>query len=226
VLRQVQQPGDADDQVQQQVGGHQTDGDPDRLPEPLEEDRAEDGDEEERDRDLLPLQHPGGERVLQDVRRRVGRREGDGDDEVGGDEAEQDEDEQLAPPPGEQPLQHGDGTLAVGALPGDPAVHRQGPEQGEEHQDERRHRREQPRGQEGDPRLIPQGGEVVHPGQAHHLPPAVLAVPAGGLVRARRLPPRLVVQEPAGERAGGLLLRGGRRGHRRPPAACGRTGRS
>ncbi len=63
-----------------------------------------------------PSQDVGDEGVLHDVGGGVGGREGDGDDEVGGDEAEQDQDEELALPPGQQALQHGDRALAVRAL--------------------------------------------------------------------------------------------------------------
>ena len=147
--RDVQQPGAGDDQVQQQVDGHQQDGDPDRLAEALQEDRPQDGHQHEGDQHLLPVQDRRGEGVLQDVRRGVGGGEGDGDDEVGGDEAEQDEDEELAPPPGQQALQHGDGALAPGALPGHPAVDRQRPQEGQQHQHQRRHRGQDPGGEEG-----------------------------------------------------------------------------
>ena len=43
------------------------------------------------------------------------------------------EHQQLAPPEREQPLQHRDRALPVRALLGDAPVHRQGPEEGQEH---------------------------------------------------------------------------------------------
>src|SRR3989442_11115598 len=58
------------------------------------------------------LRHEG---VFERVRRSVRGRQCDGDDEVGRDEAEQTEDEQLARPPGQQPLEHGDRTFAMRA---------------------------------------------------------------------------------------------------------------
>ena len=61
----------------------------------------------------------------------VGGREGDGDDEVGGHEAEQHQDEELALPPRQEPLQHRDRALTVEALGGDAAVDREGAEQGQ-----------------------------------------------------------------------------------------------
>ena len=64
-------------------------------------------------------QHRAEQRVFHRVLRRVRRGEGHGDDEVGGGEAEQAEHEELARPPGQQPLQHGDGALACVGAAGD-----------------------------------------------------------------------------------------------------------
>ena len=58
-------------------------------------------------------------------------------------------------------LQHRDRALAVRALRGHPPVHRQRAEQGDQHQDQGRERREHAGGQRGDARLVAERGEVV-----------------------------------------------------------------
>src|SRR5262249_30183632 len=58
-------------------------------------------------------------RVGDKVLGRVGGGQSLGDDEVGGGEAEQDQDQQLAPPAEEEALQHADGALALGRTAGD-----------------------------------------------------------------------------------------------------------
>jgi hypothetical protein len=188
-------------EVERQVDGDQPDRDPDRLGEALEEDPTQQRDQHQRDADLVAVQEARDQRVLQDMGGGVGRRQGDGDDEVGGHKAEQDQDEQLALPPRQQPLQHGDRALAVRALGRDPAVDREGPEHGQQDQQDGRDRRQHPGGQGGDARLVAEGGEVVHPGQAHHLPPRMLVALGGLGVRTRRLvgPGGQPRQEPAPE---------------------------
>ena len=111
-----------DDGIQREVGDHEGHGNADRLLEAFQKDSAQDGDEEERDRYLMPFQDRGQERILQHVRGGIGGGEGDRDDEVGGDEAEEDQHEELALPPGEQALQHGDRAFATRAFTGDPPV--------------------------------------------------------------------------------------------------------
>jgi len=135
----------------------------------------------------VTLEEARDQRVLQDMGGGVGGRERDGDDEVGGHEAEQDQDEQLALPPRQEPLQHRDRALTMGALGGDTAVDREGAEQGQQDQQDGRHRRQDAGGQGSDARLVAEGGEVVHPGEAHHLPPGVLVALGGLGVRARQL---------------------------------------
>ena len=174
-------------EVEGQVDGDQPDGDPDRLGEALEEDPAQQRDQQQRDPDLVTLEDAGDQRILQDVGGGVGRREGDRDDEVGGHEAEQHQHEELALPPRQEPLQHRDRALAVGALGGDAAVDGEGAEQGQQDQQDGRDRRQHPGGEGRDARLVAEGGEVVHPGQAHDLPPWLLVAPSGLLVRARQL---------------------------------------
>ena len=129
-----------DDEVEGQVDGHQADRDPDGLGEPLEEDPAQQRDQHQRDPDLVAVQDVGDQRVLQDMGGRVGGREGDGDDEVGGHEAEQDQHEELALPPGQEPLQHRDRALAMGALGRHPSVDRERPQQGQQDQQDGRDR--------------------------------------------------------------------------------------
>src|SRR5207342_2231824 len=125
--------GDGDhDQVEGQVDGHQPDRDPNGLGEALEEDPAQQPDQQQRDGNLVTVEEAGDQRVLQDMGGGVGSRERDGDDEVGSHEAEQHKDEELALPPRQQPLQHRDRALAVGALGGDAAVDREGAEQRQE----------------------------------------------------------------------------------------------
>jgi hypothetical protein len=67
-----------------QIDGRQPDRDPDRLGEALEEDAAQQRDQHQRDADLVAVQEPGDQRVLQDMGGGVGGREGNRDDEVGG----------------------------------------------------------------------------------------------------------------------------------------------
>ena len=172
---------------------------PDGLLEALEEDRPQQGDQGQGDGDLVAVEEARGEGVLDDVGGGVGGRQGDGDDEVGGDEPEQGEDEELALPPGEQVLEHGDGALAVRALPGHAAVDRQGPEEGQQDEDQRGDGRQGPGGQRGDAGLVAEGREVIDAGQAHDLPPRVLVVRAA--LAGRPLDPLGVpLQQPEKER--------------------------
>jgi hypothetical protein len=101
---------------------------------------AQQRDQQQRDPDLVAVQDVRDQRVLQDMGGGVGGRQGDGDDEVGGHKTEQDQDEELALPPGQEPLQHRDRALTVRALGRDPAVDREGAEQGEEDQQDGRDR--------------------------------------------------------------------------------------
>ena len=94
---------------------------------------------------VLALQPARGKRVLDRVRRGVGGRQRHGDHEVGRGEPQQDQDEELAAPARQQALEHGDGAFAAVALPGHPAVDRQGAEQGHGHQHQRRQRGEHAR---------------------------------------------------------------------------------
>ena len=166
--------GDADhDDVEHEVGRDQPDGDPDRLGEPAQEDHAEQPEQDQRDDDLVTAEVRLEVRVLGEVRRRVGRGERHRDEEVGGREAQQHEDEELALPEGQQPLEHGDGALAVRALLRHAAVDGQRAQQGERDQDDRGDGAHGPGGEGRDAGLVAQRGEVVDAGQAHDPPPGV-----------------------------------------------------
>ena len=99
-----------------------------------------------------------------------------GDDEIGGGKAKQDEHKYFAGPPREQLLQHRYTALAVGAGGSHPIVDGQSGEERHHHQDQGRDRRQDTRGKESDPGLIAEGGEIVHAGKAHHVPPRMLAL--------------------------------------------------
>jgi hypothetical protein len=123
------------------------------------------------------------------VRRGVRRGQGHRDQEVGGREAQQHQDQDLAAPPGKDALEHGQRSLAVGALRRHPPVNRQRPEQGDQDQHDGGQRRDDPSGQEGDRRLVADGGEVVHTGQADDLPPRMARLMLADLpVRAGMTP--------------------------------------
>src|SRR5690349_3256411 len=87
--------------------------------------------------------------------------------EVGCREPQQTQDEELARPPGEQMLEHGDRAFAVWALARDPTVHRQRAEERDQHQDKRGDGRQHTGGEGGDARLITESREVVDASQAH-----------------------------------------------------------
>ena len=183
---------DQQHEVEAQVDPHDEHGEPDGFAKAAQEHRAQEGEEQQGDADLV-VQHVGHERVLDDVRGGVRGGERDRDDEVGESEAEEDEHEHLALPAREQLLEHEDAALAVRAVGRDLAVDGQGHEQGHQHQDESGQRREQARGQERDAGLVPERREVVDAGQAHHLPPWVRRV---GMMRSLR---GQAVEEPAQE---------------------------
>ena len=81
----------------------------------------------------------------------------------------------FAAPPWEQLLEHRYAALTIGTGGSDPIVDRQRGEQGHQDQDQRRDGRENAGGEKGDPRLVAEGGEVVHAGEAHHTPPRMSA---------------------------------------------------
>src|SRR5215211_1617492 len=85
------------DRVQEQIDRNQRNGDSDSLFETTEEDDAKNGNQCQGHAHLM-FQQWRSKRVLDDVGRSVGSRESDGDDEVGSDEAEQNEYEEFAFP--------------------------------------------------------------------------------------------------------------------------------
>jgi hypothetical protein len=87
-----------------------------RLSEPFEEHGAEQGQQDQGDRDLVALELVSNAWVLHDVGGGIRGGQRHRDEEVGGGEAEQDQDEQLSSPKREQPLKHGDRPCAVRAL--------------------------------------------------------------------------------------------------------------
>ena len=120
----------------------QGDGDDHGLVEPEQEHPAEDQQQHDGDQHGVAVQEPGQVRVLEQVHRRVRRGQGDGDDPRRRHEPEQDQHERLAPPERQQLLQHGHRPLPVRALRGDPAIHRQHPQQRQRHDQQRRQRRQ------------------------------------------------------------------------------------
>ncbi len=188
-----------DHEIEDQEHGNNDDGDADGFPEPAEEDDGEEQQEPERHRHFLSVQPGRREWILDQVGCGVRGREGHGDGETGGGETEQYEHEHLAPPLGEELLQHGDGAFTVRALTRHALVDRQCTEQGDDNQDERGDRGECTGGCGGDGRLVSEGGEVLDAGQAHDPPPRLLLViGAAGRVR---MPLVFVVEQPVPQTA-------------------------
>ena len=114
------------------------------------------------------------QRILDDVRRRIRCRQRDGDDEPRRRETEKAQDQGLASPARQQLFEQRDAALPVRAELGDAPVHRQRAEQRQEHEHERRQRRDDAGGEKRDAWLIPERREVVDAGETHHLPPGRL----------------------------------------------------
>jgi len=214
LLHDLHQTGTDHHDIERQIDRHDPDRDADRLAETLEEDRAQQRDQRQGDRHLQAVQEQG-VRVLDQVGGGVGGGEGDGDHEAGRHEAEQRQHEELALPPRQEPFEHRDRAIAVRALARHAPVHRQRAEQGDQHQHQRGERRERPGGQRRDPRLVAERGEVIDPGEAHHLPPGVRMRGVRLLVGGIHLLD-LPLQQPAHERAR-RAWRQGRAADRRAP---------
>ena len=103
----------------------------------------------------------------------VGQGKAAGDDEVGGDEAEEDENDQLAVPAAEQAFQQTGGARAVGRTADDVQVNGQGAEEGGGDDAERGQGGDLPILGHGHRRQIGQTAEVVQADQGEHQPPQV-----------------------------------------------------
>ena len=202
LLEHMKDADEGNDQVEREIDSHENDGDVDCFFKALEEDGAQDGKQDEGDAHLV-LQGVRSVGIVDKVGRRVRRRKSHGDDEIGGGKAQQDEHKYFAGPPREQLLEHGDAALAVGAGCSDPIVDGQGCKQRHQNQDQGRDRRQDAGGKESDARLIAEGGEVVHAGEAHHLPPGMLALIAVPVSTLRAFEIR---EQPIGKRHEVLLL--------------------
>ena len=103
-----------DDDVHGDVHDHQEHRHPDRFAKPAKKDASKRDEQEARhdDRMVDPVRH---ERVFDDVRRRVGGRERDRDDEAGRGEPEQAQNQPLASPARQQLLEDRQAALAVRA---------------------------------------------------------------------------------------------------------------
>lgn len=148
------EPHGNDDEVQQQVGSYHEHRDADGFLETLEKDRAERSQQHEGNEDVLAseeLRHQG---VLHYVRRGVRRGERDRDQPGGRHETEEDQHEDLPLPEREVVFENRDRPLPVRALLGDAPVHRQGPEEGQEHDQQRGYGRENTRRKHSDARYV------------------------------------------------------------------------
>ena len=96
----VNESHERDDQVQREIDPHKNDGNVDRFLKAFEEDDAQDGEQEESNVHLV-LQGMGSVGVVDKVGRCVGGGKRHGNDEISGGEAEKDEHEDFAGPPGE-----------------------------------------------------------------------------------------------------------------------------
>ena len=141
--------------------------------------------------------------IVDKMGRRVCGGERHGDDEIGGGKAQQDEHKYFAGPPREQLLQHRYTALAVGAGGGHPIVDGQSCKERHQHQDQGRDRRQDTGGKESDARLVAEGGEIVHAGKAHHVPPRMFALITLPVSALRAFDIR---EQPIGKRHEVLLL--------------------
>ncbi|MCY1224670.1 hypothetical protein D9M72_368380 [compost metagenome] len=140
VSKRFKDGGDHHHDIQSQVDADQDDRHTDGLLEAAQEDGAQQGEQEQRDRHILSLHPTRNERVLDRMGRGIGCRERHSDHEVSRCEPQQHQNQQFPAPARQQPLQHGDGPLAPVALPRNPAVHGQGTQQGDRNQHHGRQR--------------------------------------------------------------------------------------
>jgi hypothetical protein len=125
--------------------------------------------------------------IRNEMRGRVGGRERLRDHKVGGGEADQHEDDELGTPALEHPLDHADRPDPVWRLASHVAVDRQGAEERDEHEHQRRQRSECAGPLEGDRGLVAQGAEVINSAQAHDQQPRIVAVIMVRLAQRRLL---------------------------------------
>ena len=133
------------------------------------------------------------ERVLEGVQRGVSRRQRDGDNEPRGREPQQRENQQLAAPAVEQVLEHRNRAEAHERAFRHLRVHRQRAKQRDGYQQGSGNGRKRPRGEQGDARLVPERGEVIHAGEPQHEIPRV----RGSVLLDHVQPP--ASEEPAGD---------------------------
>lgn len=126
------------DEVQQEKRRYEHDRDANCLGEAAQKDNAQPRQQRERDRYLLSLRRFRHEGILDQVRGCIGGRQRHGDHEIGGREAKQDQNGDLAAPSRQQLRQHGNRTRTMRALPSHPPVDRKGAKEGDEHEHDRR----------------------------------------------------------------------------------------
>ena len=195
VLGMCEHLPDADgehDDVEREVDGDDDHRQANGFAKPFQEDRAESGQQHDRDGNRV-IERRGHERVVDDVLGRVGGGERNRDDEVGCGESEQHEHEGLAAPARQQILEHRDAALSVRAGRGDPAVNRQRAHERQDDENQRRDGRERAGREKRDARLVSERREVIDARQAHHLPPRRLmnrrrVRPLGGLSHSLEKP--------------------------------------
>ncbi len=161
---------DDDDHVERHVDAHEADRERDGFVEPAQENRAEDDEQQQRD-DHRMIEPRRRQRILNEMRARIGRRQRDRDHEVGRSKAEQAQDDDLALPARKQFFENENAALPVRAHRRDAAVHRQRAEERQQDEDERGDRRERAGGDKRDAGLIGECREVIHAGEAHDFPP-------------------------------------------------------
>ena len=184
VVGDVHARGHEHHERQRDEGAHQHRGHGHRLAEAAEENRGKRRNERQGD-GQLPRRVRGAEKVRGGVRRGQRHR----DDEVRHGEAEQNEHDEFAAPPGDEAFQEGNGSQPVRGAGGDVPVDGHDAQKGDGDQDERGDGRQRPGRRDGDAGLVAEGREIVHAGQAHDLRPGVLLRGAPPL-RGEVIPPQ------------------------------------
>ena len=179
VREEVEQTRRDHDEREAQEGDHQHRGQAHDLAVALEEHRPKEHEQKHRGGNL-PLEPRRHVVFVEGIGDEVGRGVGGGerlrDHEVGGGKADQHEDDELGTPALEHPLDHPDRSDSVGRLASHVAVDRQGAEERDEHEHQRRQGGERAGPLEGDRGLVAEGAEVIDAAQAHDQQPRVVAV--------------------------------------------------